>query len=490
MSDADDSNQTPTSRVRGRARRALVAASWLVPGVVLAISGGAKIVDPAGVAPAIAAGLTTRIPYAVLLRLLGVAELGAAISLFVPSTRRFGRVAAFVMLFVFSAFVALNADDGRFIQDCGCFGPLSLNVSSAVAPRVGWMLARNALIGALLTFGVYAERPRSETQRTSAGHAVIVGAIVLLGTMYVAERTMREQGRRDIYAAEVGHTRAPTLGWKFPDAPFLREDGEPTTAHRELRAGDHLLFFRTSCPICRRLAPGWAELGHRIEAKGGRLVLVAVEDDGSVAEFKKESGCAALKHVVLKDRADLRPLGVTGVPQLMALGADFEVTFNETQSRAATFVDGIRLAARRVDRLDGLVWDRIAATCFESGATAGAPTKTGEVLWADVKLVGATIGRLAIVHAAERPVYDLELAVGIDSKGTIRGIVPLSAGAYLTLLDPILRSVDAFVGLTLDAAITKAAELSKGTAPESIVAGVLGRTLFQLTPDSAQSLRR
>ena len=471
------------SAVGRMSRRALVAATWLVPALVLAVSGGAKLLDPSGVAPQVASGLTARISYPVLLRLLGAIELAAAISLLMPRTRRAGRVVAFLLFFAFSAFVALHADDARFISACGCFGPLSMGVSSAAATRVAWMLARNALLGAIVAFGVYADRPRGDGLRVGAGNAMFIGVIVLLGTMYVAERTLRERGRRDLYAVEVGSTRGQSLGWRLPDVALLRGDGGATSAREAFRSGDHLLFFTTSCPICKRVATGWGELARRIEATGGRLVLVAAEDDdGTVAEFKATRGLGSLTHVVLKDRADMRPLGVAGVPQLIALGPNLEVTFNESQSRAPTFAESLEADSRRIEGLDRAVWDRFAVALFGAGAACDAvPHPSAGSLPVDVRNVGNVVGRLAIVHGGERPSYDVELAVGLDSGGTIRGILPVSRGAYLQLLDPDFRTLDVLRGLSLDDAIQKSAEVARAGGPEGTVAWGVGRALQKLS---------
>ena len=484
MTDLAIPMKTPEPPASGLfSRRALVTLSWVLPAAVLALSGVAKLVDPSGAPPRIAAALTTHVPYAVLLRALGFVEVLAAILIAVPRTRAPGRMAAFVLIFAFSAFVALQADDARFVKDCGCFGPLSLNTKTAVATRVTWMLVRNAAVGAVLAFGAYADRPRSERLSVAFNAAAFIGIVVLLGTVYVAERIMRAQALNDVRACEISCAQSQSLGWTLPNAGLRRADGEATSVRRELRAGDHLLFFTTDCPFCKRAAPGWVELGRRIEAKGGRLLLVAAEDDGSVAKWKSDHGCAALTHFVLQDRADLRLLGVAGVPQLLAVGANLAVTFSETQRRRPTFMESLEVGSLGVAGLDRLVWDRIAVALFGEGATCDAATKSpAGTVAAQVRRDGAALGRIVILHSEEQGTRDIEIAVGLEAGDTIRAIVPLARGAYASLLDPESRSIEALRGLSLVAAIEKSTELAKEKSPESEMSGTVARLLAKIAP--------
>src|SRR5262245_29281871 len=133
--------------------RVLSTAAWLLPAAALAVSGVAKIADPEGAVPQSLARVTGVVPYALLLRALGVFELVVAGHLAVPRTRRAGALAAAGLFAAFSWLAASNAADHEFLANCGCFGGLSAGAAIGPIRGLGFILLRNAMLcGLLVTF--------------------------------------------------------------------------------------------------------------------------------------------------------------------------------------------------------------------------------------------------------------------------------------------------------------------------------------------------
>ena len=179
--------------------------SWLLPASLFAVSGLAKAVDPVGAAPASIAWLTARLPYPVLLRSLGLLELGVAALALAPRTRRWSGVLLLFLLSAFSVLAALNAQDAEFLRNCGCFGGLKPPSASWAIDGASFLLVRNALLCGLV---VLAFKLRMPGERRRAG-TVVLGAglaasLLLLGTLYLAERTRRLDDLRMLNASLAG----------------------------------------------------------------------------------------------------------------------------------------------------------------------------------------------------------------------------------------------------------------------------------------------
>jgi len=78
---------------------------------------------------------------------LAAAELVLVGTLLLPPARAGASLAAFALLSIYSAAIATNLARGRRDIDCGCTGP------ALRQPLSGWLLARNAALGALALLG-------------------------------------------------------------------------------------------------------------------------------------------------------------------------------------------------------------------------------------------------------------------------------------------------------------------------------------------------
>jgi hypothetical protein len=436
-----------------KADRLLRLATWLIPALFFLVSGAAKLIDPSGIAPR---GLS-HLPYPLLLRLLGLLEFGLGVLLLVPRTRNAGRFAAVVLLAGFSLLVALSADDGLFLRNCGCFGGLPLSGPGSYA----FLAARNALLCGLVCLGFFVGAPGAWPR------AGLVVLLVLLSTLYLGERTLRRSGHQTArrLAALLGGPRGGRP--RMPDLPLLRADGEVSTTRETLRASDHIIFFSPSCAACKRLAPGWAEFGRRLSRRGQRLLLFSVSDPAGVPEFKSRYGCSDLDHVVARNGLDVARLGIPTIPRLLVLDEDRRIRFHEVLAAAPSFARALAACGTRVDGLERSVWDRMAAALFGDGASCGAFSEPAPgIRRAPVRDSGGDSALLAVLEHPARPAHRLELAVGLRGD-RIEGVLPLSTGGYAEIVDPGLNLLDGLTGLTLAQSLQLADREDNRTGPEA-----------------------
>jgi len=461
------------------AQRFTYCISWLVPGLLFALAGISKIVSPAGATPEAAASFTAFYPTA--LRLLGVIELGAAVLLFTPRFRLAGRGIALVMVAGFSVFIALNAHDSRFLENCGCFGGLSV---PGLGHSVAYLLLRNATLCGILALGIQGARATSENLLPSLAKALSAAGIVMLGSLYLGERTLRQEDHRVFRAAWEGQTQFRRPGRRLPDIQVFAADGWETSFGRELRANDHLVFFSPCCPHCSRMAPQWERFGRSAEENDARLVLVAIDEGEAVPEFKVRHGCPSLTHFVVRDRLDVLRLGVTAVPRMMVLDENRRVLFNKTQELAeVTRAPSSR--HRRSGGLDMDLWNRIARDVFgedASGETYSQPAPGVAV--GPVKLSDGDTARLALLNAAEGPTYHLELAVGMDENNTVQTITAVTVGRYAGIFDPDLRLLDVLRGNT----VGDAAAIARRLSAEQTLEAPIWRSVAELLTSLSRTM--
>lgn len=437
------------------AERLIRLATWLIPALFFLVSGAAKLIDPSGVAPR---GLS-HLPYPLLLRLLGLLEFGLGGLLLVPRTRNAGRFTAVVLLCGFSLLVALSADDGLFLRNCGCFGGLPLSGAGSYA----FLAARNALLCGLVCLGFFVGAPGAFAR------AGLVVLFVLLSTLYLGERTLRRSGH--LTARRLSALLSGPRGGRprMPDFQLLTADGEVSTTREALRASDHIIFFSPSCGACKRLAPGWAEFGRRLSRRGGRLLLFSVADPAGVPEFKSRYGCADLDHVVARNGLNVVRLGIPTIPRLIVLDEDRRIRFHEVLASAPSFARTLAACGTRVDGLERSVWDRMAAALLGDGASCGAFREPMPgVRLAEVRDSKGGAALLAVLDRPARPAHRLELAVGLRGD-RIEGVLPLSAGGYAEVVDPGLALLDGLSGLTVDESLQLADREDGRTGPQASI---------------------
>ena len=108
---------------------------------------------------------------------LAVAELLLMGTLLLPPARRLAAVAALALLALYGAAIAWNLARGRRDIDCGCTGPAQRT------PLSGWLLARNAALGAL---AIVAALPVFERALTLADALPIAGGALAAFALHAA----------------------------------------------------------------------------------------------------------------------------------------------------------------------------------------------------------------------------------------------------------------------------------------------------------------
>jgi hypothetical protein len=93
---------------------------------------------------------------------------------------------------------------------------------------------------------------------------------------------------------------------------------------------------------------------------------------------------------------------------------------------------------------------------------------------ASVRGPGERTGQLVVSHTFSPPPDRLETAVGIDAEGKIVGVVPLSAGGALAILDPGLSALEELRGVELARAEEETTRRAAEPSPRSLVWRTIG----------------
>jgi len=131
---------------------------------------------------------------------LAAAELVLVGTLLLPPARAAAAFGALALLCIYSAAIALNLARGRRDIDCGCTGP------ALRQPLSGWLLARNAALGALALLGVAPSSPRALALPDAlpiAGGALALFALVLAANQLAANAPASQALHERPQAAEV-----------------------------------------------------------------------------------------------------------------------------------------------------------------------------------------------------------------------------------------------------------------------------------------------
>lgn len=450
--------------MRNRLRSILETAAWLVPALVLAFSGVAKLVSPHGAVPSTLARFTAFVPYSVLLRLLGAFELLVTGHIVVPGTRRRGAIAAFGLLSAFALLIAANAYDQDFLSNCGCFG--GLEVASGFGPLsgAGAMLVRNALLCGLLAVSLFAGS--AVRARTSWGVGLGAAALVFFATGYLAELRLGQHDRATNAVLEDARERAM---FRLPPPPIrlVAANGDTTTSDRALRAGDHVIFFSPGCPHCRDQAPAWAPFARAVEAHGDRLVLFAVGDSTGVRAFKHEFGLDSLASYSVPGPLDPTRWAIDAIPRMVVIGPGGRLAYHEQQRMGAGLMGSVAFAGSRVGGLEADAWNRVAVALTGPGTVLETTETRGDLRIAHGR---TRRGEPVVICAGQvfgAPTQTIELAIGLDARRRIIGIVPLSLTGYAHVVDPDGRSLESLAGLDLDEAVKEAQRRAGETTMEA-----------------------
>ena len=435
--------------------RALTTAAWLLPAAVLAVSGVAKLVDPAGAVPRSLLRITEFLPYSLVLRALGVFELVVAGHLVVPRTRRAGAFAAAGLFAAFAWLAASNAADHEFLANCGCFGGLAEGAAAGPFRGLGAILLRNAVLCGLLAAFLHA----TSRERRPWGRSVAVGAagaaLVFFANGFVGARRLADEDAR--VQAALRNARQLIPGAPLPDIALVAPDGTPATSRTELREGDHVLFFSPACPHCRALAPSLAAFSRDASLRGGRLVLLAVTAPADVAEFKRTFSLEDVPHWSVPERLDPFRWGIDSVPMLVVLGAQGRLRYHQALPASATFAESLASIDARAAGFADAAWRRIADRLAGEGSRVGPSRHAGSFEIADAKTATGESVRLCVATVRGNPPYTMELALCVDASGALRGgVVPLTLAGYASAVDPAGAFLTAFDGRTLAGAAREA----------------------------------
>ncbi len=296
---------------------------------VFLVAAIAKLLDCAGTRETLAQfGVPERAaaPGAIALPLL---ELAIAVSLVPSATARWGAVAAFVTLVVFTGAIAVTLSRGA-APDCNCFGGLT---RTAVGRGT---LIRNVLLAALAGFAAAAGTDGAVAWIRDAVAddrvwviAIVALTAIVLGLAWFSWQLLRQNGRLllrlDAQTSELaaGTTFAPSLAEGDAAPVFSRDDlaGEVVSLETLLAPGlpVALVFSDPDCGACQ--AP--LEHAARVQRERGGELTVAIVARGHEERLHDRAGELGLARVV--HDADDSLFGAyrfAGSPGAVLIGAD------------------------------------------------------------------------------------------------------------------------------------------------------------------------
>lgn len=444
--------------------RTLALTAWLLPAAVLAASGLSKLVVPDGTAPRLLLFLTDLAPYPWWQRALGLAEVALAAGVAWPVSRRPALLLTAALLGLFSLLLGASAADGAFMSDCGCFAGLG-----GGARYYGWLVLRNAALLAIAVLGAGLGRPGAWRQ---AGLALVL-AVSVPGV--VGELQLRRAAYRQLDAVASGQRHQGFQGRTLPAMTLADADGRRLPADQAFRPGDLIAFMSRDCPHCLALAPALATVDDSLRTVGRRAVLVLVDGDRVPADWRGRLGWHGRDALATRDRDALRALGIDAVPRLLQLGPDAEVQFNEAYPLATSLWKSLALVDARVPGTAGGVWQSVTAAIFGPQARLADDLRVvgGMAAAPVIAPDGRALGRLCVVQDGWRPADVVELAVGLTPDDRVRGVIPLSAGAYARVFTPSVGLADSLTG----ASLAEADALLAGRARDAGLAAPVWRSL-------------
>jgi len=277
-------------------------------------------------------------------------------------------------------------------------------------------------------------------------------ALVLAVTVpgVVGEMRLRVAAYDQLDATALAHRVQGYQGRALPDLTLIDGDGLATTADAAFAPGDVIAFVGPECPHCLALAPSLAALDDSLRSRQRRVVLVLTNTHRVADSWRDVYRWQEREALATLDRANLLALGVTAVPQLLQLGPDREVQYNEAHPLPTSLWKSLHLVDGRAPGVADAVWSQVTATIFGEGWRLDhMPRLEGAVVSATVSTPdGRPGGRLCVVQDGWRPADTVELAVGLTDEGRIVAVVPLSAGAHARVFAPDVSVADSLAGLT------------------------------------------
>jgi peroxiredoxin len=262
-----------------------------------------------------------------------IAELLVATALVIPSSARWGAIAAFGLLAAFSAAVAVALKRGDSVA-CNCFGSLTEQ------PVGRATLVRNACLAAVAVFIAAVAGQSGEltlaapfTALGLRGSLIVVAGVVLLaclaGSLWLNLGLLRQHGRMltrlDALEQRLGmaaDTPPETLavGAAAPSVTVSDTAGSDVTVHTLLEAGLPmvLLFTSPGCRPCSVLIPEVARWQAR-HAGELRIALVVSAGPEQVRATAEEHAIALA--LVDADRGLANAFGVSATPSAVLLDA-------------------------------------------------------------------------------------------------------------------------------------------------------------------------
>jgi peroxiredoxin len=306
----------------------LLLALRLLPAIVFAAAGAAKLADPAGLREtAVRFGLPRTLAPAAIL--LPVAELAVAAMLLPARLAWAGALAALALLLVFTAAVAAQLARGRR-PECNCFGAVR---SRPIGPET---LGRNGALLACAAAVVAAGRGGSGPSAIAWAGEPLTAAVAGLSVLATAQAwllvvVLRRHGRTLVRLDELEagteqpsrETRLP-IGAEAPEFELPDLDGRPVTL-TDLRAPGLpvlLLFSHPACGPCAALLP---EVG-RWQREHADDLVVALVSSGDLDDDRARAAEHGLTWVLRDDDdAVAFAYGVTGTPMGLLVDADGRV---------------------------------------------------------------------------------------------------------------------------------------------------------------------
>jgi len=324
---------------------------------VLAVSGIAKSVDPAGTRGAIAAFGFPRLatPGA---WLLPAVEIALAAALVPNLTAAYAGLGTLALLAGFSVVIAANLRR-RHTPECHCFGHLYS------APISQTTLLRNtglAVVAAAIAMAGWWEPGPSALDLTATLHPVMAGAL-MVGTLTTA--TIVGIGFRRNTSAHAGGARRAALpiGVPAPDFTMLSVDGESVSLGNLLTERKPLLavFVSPTCGPCTAFLPkieAWQD------AHGDVLSFVVIS---RAVQRENSHLMSALPGVRVLFQGDARvdnAWGVTATPSAVLIDIDSRIASNVSVGAGAIQKLVATILATKSRRTARRLEEEFAESCF------------------------------------------------------------------------------------------------------------------------------
>lgn len=289
----------------------------LLLAAVFGVAGVAKLLDRAGSRRALVDfGAPARLAGSLGV-LLPAAELATAIALVPSASARWGALAAFALLLVFTAAIARTLLAGG-AADCHCFG--RLRVGAGGRPALG----RNAALAAVsLPVAMTGPGLSVVTIPDALGWVglAVLGAIAVVVVQAVLWLQLLRQHGRILVRLQALERLGPTVGDPAPDFVLPSLDGELVSLTELRRPGRPVLlaFVDPQCAPCDELLP---DLAAWQRDRSDRLTIALVSR-GDIQENEAKALGYGLQRVLLQQEREVATsYGSDGTPSALLIDRD------------------------------------------------------------------------------------------------------------------------------------------------------------------------